>query len=123
MFWRIYTVLYLLIIIVVTLFLIPTIGSWNFASWKAITESILLAIGVFVFAYKKNLLNRSVWKFVFNAILLFWTADIIFYTTNLQLLSFLEVNEYDLGAVALLTFVSLPALVAIYKIGYPKENS
>ena len=107
------------------LFLIPGIGSWNFASWEVIIESILLTIGVFVFTYKKQLFNKVAWKFIFIAILLVWVADIIFYVTNIQFLSFLNVNafEHGVGEVLFSIVISIPALIAIYKMGFPKENS
>lgn len=125
MFWKIYAWIYVVITAVGFLFLIPTIGSWNFASWGGTIESILLAIGVFVFAYKKQLFNKAAWKFIFIAILLVWVADIIFYATNVQFLSFLKVNaiEQGVGEVLFSIIVSIPALVAIYKLGFQKENS
>ena len=125
MFWKIYTWIYVVITAVGFLFLIPGIGSWNFASWEVIIESILLTIGVFVFTYKKQLFNKVAWKFIFIAILLVWVADIIFYVTNIQFLSFLKVNafEHGVGEVLFSIVISIPALIAIYKIGFPKENS
>ena len=84
MFWKIYTWIYVVITAVGFLFLIPGIGSWNFASWEVIIESILLTIGVFVFTYKKQLFNRAAWKFIFIATSLVWIAQIIFYATNIQ---------------------------------------
>ena len=92
MFWKIYTWIYVVITAVGFLFLIPGIGSWNFASWEVIIESILLTIGVFVFTYKKQLFNKVAWKFIFIAILLVWVADIIFYVANTQFLSFLNLE-------------------------------
>ena len=125
MFWKIYTWIYVVITAVGFLFLIPGIGSWNFASWEVIIESILLTIGVFVFTYKKQLFNKVAWKFIFIAILLVWVADIIFYVANTQFLSFLNVNafEHGVGEVLFSIVISIPALIAIYKIGFPKENS
>jgi hypothetical protein len=125
MFWKIYAWIYVVITAVGFLFLIPGIGSWNFASWEGVAESILLAIGVFVFAYKKQLFNKATWKFIFIAILLVWIVQIISYSTNVQFLTFLKVNviEQGIGTVLLTIIVSIPALVAIYKIGFGKENS
>ncbi|KKU04602.1 MAG: hypothetical protein UY61_C0038G0003 [Candidatus Adlerbacteria bacterium GW2011_GWC1_50_9] len=125
MFWKIYTVIYLLLIIVGTLFVVPSIGSWNFASWEGVIEGVLLAIGAFAFAYKKEWFNKETWKFIFIGILLVWIADIIFYTTNLQFLNFLKPNaiEHGVGTVLFSIVISIPALIAIYKTGFPKENS
>ena len=125
MFWKIYAWIIVVITAVGFLFLIPGIGSLNFASWEGIIESILLAIGAFVFAYKKQLFNKAAWKFIFIAILLVWVADIIFYITNIQFLSFLKVNafEHGVGEVLFSIVIGIPALIAIYKMGFPKENS
>jgi len=125
MFWKIYAWIIVVITAVGFLFLIPGIGSWNIASWEGIIESILLAIGAFVFAYKKQLFNKAAWKFIFIAILLVWVADIIFYITNIQFLSFLKVNafEHGVGEVLFSIVIGIPALIAIYKMGFPKENS
>ncbi len=143
MFWKIYAVIYLLMILIGTLVLIPMIGpwmwmwagapegmvlpigSWNLASWMGVIEGILLAIGVFVFVYKKNFLNKEAWKFIFIVILLGWITDIIIYTTNLQLPSFFKVNafEYGVGEFLFSIIISIPALVAIYKMGFLKKNS
>ncbi len=125
MFWKIYAWIYVVITVVGFLFLIPAISSWNFASWEGIIEGILLAIGVFVFAYKKQMFNKAAWKFIFIAILLVWVADIIFYVANIQFLRFLEVNafEHGVGEVLFSIIVSIPALVAIYKLSFQKENA
>ena len=124
MFWKIYTWIYVVVNAVGFLLLIPGSGSWNFASWEGVIEGILLPIGVFVFTYKKQLFNRAAWKFIFIAISLVWIAQIIFYATNIQFLSFLKVNaiEQGVGTVLFTIIVSIPALVAIYKMGFPKEN-
>ena len=67
MFWKIYAGIYILFVVVGALFLIPTISSWNFASWEGVIESILLAIGVFAFAYKKQWFNKETWKLNLSA--------------------------------------------------------
>lgn len=125
MFWRIYALIYVVMSATALLFLIPAIGSWNFATWEGVTESVILSIGVFTFAYKKQLFNQAAWKFIFIAISLIWILDIIFYVTNIQFLSFLKMNAYEasMGDVLFSIIVSIPALVAIYKIGFRKENS
>ncbi len=128
MFWKIYAWIYIVIVAVGTLALVPTIGSWGFASWEGVIEGLLLAIGVFVFAYKKELFNKTAWKVIFIAILFFWVAGIISYTTNVQFLNFLKVNvnalgEHGIGTVLFTIIISIPALLAIYKIGFRKEHS
>ena len=126
MFWKIYAWIYVVIIGVGTLVLISKIGSWDFASWEGTIEGLLLAIGAFVFAYKKQLFNEVAWKVIFIAILFFWVAGIISYTTNVQFLNFLKVNtdvlgEHGIGAVLFTIIVSIPALIAIYKMGFRKN--
>ncbi|MEX0616754.1 MAG: hypothetical protein WD231_03020 [Candidatus Woykebacteria bacterium] len=122
MFWKIYAWIYVLVILAGSLLLVPTIGSWNLASWEGAIESILLAIGVFVFAYKKELFNRKIWKFIFIIILAIWIGDIVFYTTKLSYLGFLETSIPASTSEALFSILfSVPALVAIYKMGFTKK--
>ena len=126
MFWKIYAWIYAVAIATGTLVMIPTMGSWDFASWEGVIEGLLLAIGAFVFAYKKKLFNETAWKVIFIAILFFWVAGIISYTTNVQFLNFLKINvnvlgEHGIGTVLFTIIVSIPALIAIYKMGFGKN--
>ncbi len=125
MFWKIYTWIYVVLTAIGTLMVIPTVGSWNLASWEGMIESILLAVGVFVFVYKKPLFNKAVWKTIFIAILLVWIIQIFAYSTNIQFLSFLKVNiiEHGIGFALFSMIIAIPALEAIYKLGFQKENS
>lgn len=125
MFWKIYAWIYVVITAVGSLFLIPTIGFWNFAVWEGVIEGLLLALGVFVFAYKKELFNKKAWKFIFIAILLFWVAGVVSYVTNVQFLNFLKVNviEHGIGTVLFAIVVSIPALIAIYRMGFRKDSA
>src|SRR3989338_3212318 len=128
MFWKIYAWIYVVVTALGTLAIIPKVSSWDFALWEGTIEGLLLAIGVFVFAHKKQLFNEIAWKIIFIAILLFWVAAIISYATNAQSLDFLKANvdvlgEHSLGMVLFTIIFSIPALLAIYKMGFRKVHS
>lgn len=124
MFWKIYAWIYISLTLLGTALLIPTYRSWNFASWEGVIEGILLASGVFIFVYKKDLLNREFWKYVFFIILVIWIADIIFYTTGFSYLRFFETSiPQSAWEVLLSIFISIPALVAVYRLGFSRKIS
>lgn len=123
MLWKIYAWIYIALSTIGLLVLMTGISSWNLSSWEGAIESILLCIAVFSFTYKKQIFDKAVWKLIFIAILIIWIATIIFYTTDIQLLNFLRVNAIKFGItdVLLSVIVNIPALTAIYKLGFQKK--
>jgi len=123
MFWKIYAIIITLFTLVGSVVILPSIGSWRFAEWEGFIESILLVLGVLAFAYKKNLFNSQFWKVVFIAIILMWTGEGLSYLTNSSYLDFFKITVVPFGGAEILTSVILgiPALVAIYKLGFSKK--
>src|SRR5712691_7160076 len=117
---KIYAWLYAAVIVIGILIFIPSIRAWNFADWVGNIEGVILAGGVLSFCYQKVLFRKEFWKCAFVIILILQVVDIIICTLRPSYLSFLENSGSASQSQVLLTILfSVPALIAVYRLGFP----
>lgn len=125
--WKAYYYIYLVLTILGLFTLLPKISSFNLATWESIVESIVLVLGTYSFIFKKYVFTNKVWRNIFIFISAIWTLQMIFYSNAFPaitpMIKFVESSyPQNYNDVALSIFLSIPALVAIHKIGFNKKN-
>jgi hypothetical protein len=121
MVWKIYAWIYAILMLLAPIDLVPSIGSWNFPAGVGVMEGILLAIGVLLYSYKRRLPNKEFWGCIFVLISIIVVLDVI---SIFRPLSFLEMSTSISKSYALLTMLfSIPALIAIYRLGFTKQDA
>lgn len=125
--WKSYYYIYLILTVLGMFILLPQLSSLNFAGWESIIESILLVLGTYSFVYKRSMFSKKIWASTFIVLLIIWFLQLIFYANSFPtitpMLSFLKTSyPQNYGELAFSIFLSIPALVAIYKIGFNKNK-
>ena len=102
---------------------LSTIASWNLPMYMDFMESVFLLLGTYSVAFKKQIFSKDVWKYVFVWTIIFWTACLIYYHTKISALSFLETSfTQSASDVQTTVIVSIPALIAIYRLGFAAKK-
>ena len=124
MIWKIYAWVYAVAIFAGSLDLITAIRSWSFASWVDNINGMVLAIGVLTYSYRKELFYRELWKYIFVIILVSWVIFTVEYTLKPSVPGFLELSiPVTVSQGLLTTLFSAPALIAIYRMGFPRKTA
>jgi len=127
MLWKIYFYVYSFLSLAGLLYLLPQLPTFNLSSLETVIETIFLILGLYAFIYnKKNLLSHNVWKGIFYSILTIWIVQLIVYANAIPFitpyLAFLKTSfVQSYSEVALSVIISIPALFAIYKLGFTKK--
>lgn len=124
--WKIYFWIYAILSLIGVIALIPSLPSFNFASWEGTAESILLIIATYTYVYKKTILP-NIWKVVFFLMLAIWIIQILFYANIIPALTpYLKIFETSISqgfeGVAFSILISVPAFYAVYKLGFGKSS-
>ena len=126
MLWKIYFWIYSILTIIGLLVLIQYLVNFNLADWLSGLESILLVLGLYSYIFGKKIFSKKVWKIVFWVMLVFWIQTLldIFVLSGMieKLLPFLKISIPISSAEAVMSIIiSLPGLLAIYRLGYKKS--
>ncbi|MBI2595406.1 hypothetical protein HYW46_01570 [Candidatus Daviesbacteria bacterium] len=130
MWWKIYFWALLILTMVAFIGSVPPLTSLTFADWRGVAESILIVIGAYAYVIKKEVFRSQIWKILFWYLTIFWSLDLLYHLFLGQSLDFLQVlfknssevsnsTSGDFGVLASI-ILGLPALYAIYKLGYKK---
>lgn len=121
--WQAYLWVYTILSALGLLTLLPQVPLFNFVAWEGLLESLVVIIGTYSFAYKKRILPSNAWRILFILISCIWVAQFIYYSNIFPAarptLQFLEMYPQQ-GAVEIILSIllSLPALFALYKLGF-----
>lgn len=122
MLWKIYFYIYLVLTLLSVVILLPSISSWKFSIYESVIESIFLLIGLYSYIFRKKLFSKKSWQYIFCGILIIWILDTIRSFTNLPILAFLDnYSDWNAQEVFFSIIISIPALVSIYRLGFPKK--
>lgn len=123
MFWKIYFWFLLIIFIigVVSLLSTGTMTLDTFADYEGLIESIALLLAAFGYAFRKKIFPADLWKLLFVVILVIWVFQTLIYSGALTGMSFLEASGgYTLNEVLITLIISVPAMVAMYRLGFKR---
>lgn len=127
MLWKAYFYIYTFLNIVGFLVLLPQLSTYNFATWEGLLETLFLILGTYVFVFKKKMFSKNVWKGLFIVILTIWLLQLTLYANAVPFLTpylmFLKTSvSQSYGGVSVSVVISIPALYAIYKLGFSKNK-
>jgi len=122
--WKIYFWIYAVLSAIGLLVLLPQLSTFNFATYEGLLESILLVIGTYTFIYKKHIIP-NIWKIIFFLMLIVWAIQLIYYSNAIPsitpYLRFFETSiSQGYGTVVFTMIISIPAIFAVYKLGFSK---
>ncbi len=114
--WKIYFWVYTIISAFGLIILIPLLSKPNFENAEGTIENIILILGTLSYVYNKNIFKPVVWKTIFVLISIIWFLQIFASITTFEYLNFMH-SDYSLEAIIFSMIISLPALIAIYRLG------
>ena len=121
MLWKLYAWVYVVMTFIGFVLLVPLLASWDFTSWEGAVETVVLAIGALSYSYHRSIFTKRIWQIIFAIIILIWTVDVVYYTLSPSYLSFLGSGiAMKKSEVFLTMFLSIPALIAVYKLGFAR---
>ncbi len=117
--WKIYFWIYLLISLGGLILVIPHLFEPSFELYEGTIENIILVLGTWSYAYNKNIFHSAIWKYAFTIILIIWLLQLFVAVTGIEFLFFTKSNFLS-GQIIFSIAISVPALIAIYRLGKGK---
>lgn len=124
MFWKIYFwfIAVLLVLFFGDIFFVGFSADYNLADYEGILEGVVIFLALLSYVFKKNIFNTNVWKVVFIWLIVVWVVQLLVYSGSLQLdIVVSRAHEGTFGSVLSSVILGIPALVAMYRLGF-KNN-
>lgn len=120
--WKIYFWILLISSIIGTLIVAKDIINFNLGDWLGMASNIILILAVYSLVFKKQILSPQVWKVILWIMVGTVVVELEPTGTLKKILSFLEPNILRATTEEMIVqiIIALPALYAVYKLGYKK---